>query len=334
MFGRLNSAGKPLRAEEVFNALHGGMSGRQPSDLGSLEKSVADLGFGTIEQRWLLKAVLAIGGKDVTQIATAQRRVERLGDLLPQTERAMKATVVFLRRDARVSTLELLPYRTPLVVLAKFFALHPEPLQRSRDLLARWLWRGAVTGHHRGEAIQLREGLDAIDTDEEESVQRLLGQISKETPTSLGLAPYRFRSAQTKIELNALTALNPRSLLSGRSFDAPRLLQELRGEALATFSLPGLRSATLASRLLYPPPSRGDLNLDFISDWNPEHLAAHAISREAWDALRAERHGDFLRLRGESLARQVSTFVASRTRWGESDRKSIQALVVAEDTDP
>lgn len=138
IFGRLNSAGKPLKQADVFNALQGGAKGAQPSDLRELARSLEPLGFGTIDQECLLKAALAIKGLDIT------RRVERLlkeeqelGDALQETARAMRDVIVFLKRDAGIPHIELLPYKLPLALLARFFHLHPQPSPRSRELLAR-----------------------------------------------------------------------------------------------------------------------------------------------------------------------------------------------------
>lgn len=343
IFGRLNSAGRPLKQSDVFNALHGGSKG-QPSDLRELSRNLSDLGFGVIEQEWLLKAVLAVKGLDIT------RRFERLlkeeGDLadaLEQATRALREVIVFIKRDAGIPHIELLPYKLPLALLARFFHLHPQPSARSRELLTRWVWRGAITGLHRGERIAVvRESLTAIGPDEERSVQSLLARTPPNAPRAEGLAPYNFRTAQTKLEVNALLSLQPRDLRTGERIDGPALIDHQGAEALLRiFNAPPNASAEMrnftsliCNRLIHPLVEGHSLQAILrAASPSPELLTSHGIPPEAFASLHTGNALDFLVRRVIFLDGHFQRFLSSKARWGESDRMSLQSLIVSDEED-
>ncbi|MEM9693764.1 MAG: hypothetical protein AAGA56_14540, partial [Myxococcota bacterium] len=96
-------------------------------------------------------------------------------DALERTEAALLRTLLFLQGEASVVHQQLLPYRMPLIVLARLFDQHPQVSPRNRQLLVRWFWRGALTGEH-GNSSQgaVAAHLGDIGEDPDDSVQRLL----------------------------------------------------------------------------------------------------------------------------------------------------------------
>jgi hypothetical protein len=318
--------------------------------LRALSRSLGTLGFGTIEHEWLLKAALAVKGLDIT------RRFERLlkeeqdlGDALQETARSMRDVIVFIKRDAGIPHAELLPYKLPLALLARFFHLHPQPSPRSRELLVRWIWRGAITETHRGESIAVvRASLAAIGTAEERSVQELLAMTppaSVRGPDSRG---YNFRAARTKLQINALLALKPRDLRSGEIIDGPVLIGKMGASALPRiFSTQPKGAPTrpiqsarlrvmmqaLANRLIHPSVEAQSLLTTVRHAPQSPHLLSHGIGTEAAAALRAGDALGFLRSREDFLFDHVRQFLNSKARWGESDRGSLQSLIVPDEED-
>jgi hypothetical protein len=107
---------------------------------------------------------------------------------------------------------EYLPYTQPLSTLARFFALYPEPHSRSRELLARWVWRGAVTAQHKGDTVSTRRTLEAIQPgDEHGSVQSLLATLERREP-DLDVERFQFQTARSKVHTLALLSLGPRAM--------------------------------------------------------------------------------------------------------------------------
>lgn len=79
IFDRMNSTGKPLRKEEVFQALHGDLHQGQPQSLEALVDGLREQGFGELDQEWALKTLLAVAGRDVSK--DFRRELDRVPDL-------------------------------------------------------------------------------------------------------------------------------------------------------------------------------------------------------------------------------------------------------------
>src|SRR5690606_8899173 len=89
----------------------------------------ADTGFGELSPDWFLRCLKVVEGLDLRRTLT-----EREGDAasappeaVDRTESALRRAIGFLSEDAGIVHAQLLPYRLPLVVLARFFHRHPQP---------------------------------------------------------------------------------------------------------------------------------------------------------------------------------------------------------------
>jgi hypothetical protein len=329
IFDRVNNAGKKLRVSEVFDALHGALSSDQPSTLRALAKVPEELDFGSLPQDWLLRLVVQVNGGDMTQLSQETRRNNMPADALPRAADALRRALVFVKSRVGIPNQALLPYRLPLIVLSVFFDRHPEPRARSLDLLARWVWRGAETGVHRGQDIgQVRALFAAIDGDEERSVQRLLASVA---PPQLEWAwqPINLRSASTRLELLAMLSLQPRRLDDGALLEGPHLADgKLNVLRLADDSKPlELPWTHLAHRLVHPAAPRQEL-LRWIRSAEPTVAGSHGISPEAQEALREGHMDEFLRLRNRTVRHLFQRFIAARSRWSEPSRPSLEQLVL------
>jgi hypothetical protein len=355
IFERLNSAGKPLLQSEVFNALYGGTSQAQPSDLRELDQNLEGLGFGSINQEWLLKALLAVRGLNIYQHFRQQlpQDEREISEALRQTERALRDAIIFIKRDAGIPHVALMPFMLPLAFLARFFHLHPEPSSRSRELLARWLWRGAINARHWGKnQSDVQATLEAIDSDEEQSVQGLLADVqSGGVLIAEPDAPADLRGAGVRLAVNALLALGPRDLRSGERLDMPVLLKQQSVSSWFQFLFTGAPEellpsgddelldqlgkalGSLANRIIHPVvPGEGQLvALLKGPSASPEVLRSHAITPEASVALQRGDVLEFCQSRATSMNQHIQVFTASRARWEESDRPSLQALIVPEE---
>lgn len=150
IFRRANDTGRKMQEHEVFDAIQRRRAGQSPANLRELAASLeVRYSFGGPDEATLLQMLQAIRGVDATK-----ERVPELGEqahaLLVTLERSAAAAISFLRREAKIPHRSLMPYQLPLLVLARFFARFPAPSPRSIELLARWLWRGALTGAHTG----------------------------------------------------------------------------------------------------------------------------------------------------------------------------------------
>jgi hypothetical protein len=252
---------------------------------------------------------------------------------LAEARAALRGAIGLLQGDAGVPHLRLLPYRAPLLVLARFAALHPQPLPRSRTLLTRWFWRGVVAGTHSDSSQATVLGqLRALDGDEEESVQRLIGlapsspDLDRLTALSAG---WNARFAHTRVVAAVLAARVP----GDDGAEAPgwsraRLqaaLHEAEVSALFQPLLPGA-AGSLAGRALLPPglsPAALPAALD------PELADALLINPAAAAALEAGDAAALVAARAPLVAAEVERRLRQWAAPGEHDRPTVRHLLRA-----
>jgi hypothetical protein len=356
MFDRVNRSGQPLKASEVFDALHGSFGGERPSSLRDLTAGLARATrFGALDHETALGALYAIDrGEPLRRLddilASLPDKARKA--LIKSTLHALRRAIEFVRDDAGIPHRRLVPYASALPVLALFFHRHPAPHPRSRLLLRRWFYRGAITGAHRGDVVGMRHMYEAIGDNEHRSVQSLLAATVRPRPTRLGsLEPFDARHARSRLELLALASLEPRLPKTGVLVDLFALLEE---HVAIPLVCPTVRVAehplagTLANRALSPARTRGgrghrverslgrgthrprgpglESTLGQASD--PEILASHAISPEARAALVEGNGARFLEVRAKLLEEIVSRFLAARAEFDADDGPPVDALTI------
>ncbi|HWN71783.1 MAG TPA: DUF262 domain-containing protein [Haliangium sp.] len=332
IFARVNRGGQPLDESDVFQALHGGGEHR-PSGLDELADSLRATGFGNIDRDLILKAVLAVLGKELSLGFKKQLRPDDVPDALARTQAALERVIVFLRKDVGIPHVTLLPYQLPLITLARFFHLHPEPAPRSLGLMARWLWRGAINGRHQGGTVITRRTLRSIVESESDAVQNLLRDVGSRPHAPPPLTPYRHRYAHSKLQLLALWALEPRHLDTGAALHVEELVAR-RGSPAQYVKEPGNHdpkaAVGLANRLLHPPLP-GGLRKRLIGQSDVAILASHGVTPEARAQLAAGDFEPFLRLREETLRTHIETFLEARAQWEVSDRPPLADLIIEDE---
>lgn len=337
IFGRTNNGGKPLKPHEVFDALHSARSLSNPSRISDIVDSLHGLGFGQVETKILYRLLRVLTGADVTE--RGERGGLRLtGDkaqtAYSSTAEAAKAVVQFLQAEVGIPHYSLLPYKQPFVTLGKFFHHYPFPSSRSKQLLARWLWRGAINGAHRGDTVSTRRALDQIDgSNEEQSVQRMLKQVDAMPATQpSAVEAFNFRFAHGKLQALALVALEPVDIFSEEKMD-PASIFDVDSDGLPLpdiiASADGVLAHSIANRLLHV--RKPGLRRALIANSTPHSRASHGISEEAYTALEGGLVNEFLRLRAITLSEHFKKFFEYKAQWKETDRPSMPALVVLDD---
>jgi hypothetical protein len=335
IFDRTNASGKRLTKGEIFKALHEGKTSQQPNSLDALEKSVEALGFGELQERLLLQATAAVAGLDVWKIDHQALSRPELASALSRTAPALRHALAFLRNDAHIPSVALLPYNFPVVALSRFFDLHPAPNARSRELLTRWVWRGAISQMHWAhEQSYLRETLRAMTgLDEEAEVQRMLALLPRHRPT-FEFGPYSLKAAATKLQLLALIDLHPRDLMTGELLDAAGLVA--RELSAAVHQLADGENAdpvevaarqTIFGRVIQPTGPRARL-LDALVGPRADDALLATLGLDGTEARAAAAGEPFAVQRQNRLAPVINDFLERRARWSESDRPSLASLEV------
>jgi hypothetical protein len=354
IFTRQNTTGKRLDVTDVFNALRQKGVGQigptafgafPPLNLRELSQQLESEGFGTVDESMLLRVVQALEGRDVGAglkgLADTQPPMDASSSLL-RAERCIRIAIRFLRDDANIPHEMLLPYTLPLVTLAVFFDAHAYPSPRTRELLARWIWRGAISGSHQGGIVATRAALEsAMQASEADAVQALLRLVevdSKSPP--LATARFRMSNATSKVIANAMLDQRPCLLTGdvGTEVSAATLFKELTAQGAQHYQtflprlIPG-RSASdakifssAANYLFHPHVQFWQPRKQMLSI-SPELLWKHFLTPEIVEMLSADAERA-LELRAALIQEAIQRCVDNRAAWGAADRPAIADLVI------
>ncbi|MFA7243175.1 MAG: DUF262 domain-containing protein [Sulfuricellaceae bacterium] len=296
IFNRINSSGKKLDDSDVFDALNGSRSESKPATVEQISTELEKLDFGHIEEKILYRLLRVLQGFNVISGTTEPPRLteEDAEQAYRQTTEAATSVMQFLKSDVGIPHYDLLPYKQPLVTLGKFFHHHPQPSPRSRELLARWIWRGALNGAHQGDTVSTRNALLRImPKSEQRSIEGMLEMV-KQKPSQMPnvLEKFNFRYAGSKLLALAFIDIGPRNLETGNLLDVSELFIQHQSEKDAsplqqifTNSIKGdkdlLQSA--ANRLFHS--KQAGLRKLLIDINDPEVLLSHGITLAAKDSL-------------------------------------------------
>lgn len=363
IFDRMNNFGKRLSRAEVFSALHSGERGDdQPRNLADIAEHLdARFGFGLLDEDTILRALLARRGADVTrdirgEFQTTRASREFPGELADEanrkTEEALERAIAFLQVDANVPHLGFLPYRYLLVVLARFFAHHPEPDRRNRGLLRRWFWRAAIVGPVVARGVYtaaMRALAGCVDPhDETRSVVDLLGAIATGSPSRFTFAfPDRFKStmAEVRFVLCALWHLHPRSLTTGEPYEFGALSVALNGRVTASevldVCLPkarGARGATANRVILLGDDAAGrevlgERPIYFAEDTWRAVLDSHALNEPLARLLQEGNAQAFVTQRAALMDSITRAFLERMTETSFEDTPPLDELEFDDDGD-
>lgn len=255
IFSRTNSAGVALKEHEVFQAMFGDeASAPKPLDemSGWLDEQTS---FGRLPTSWLLRCVKAVGELEPRSSFTEKHPPR--GALLTDTREAMRRAIRFLQVEAGFMHGSVLPYRFPLIVLARFFHMHSEPHPRSRQLLTRWIWRGALHGIHGNSShAAVSAHLGDLGTDEHGSIQRLLARAprGRELEPPDPRARWYGQAAATRIYATQMLSLDPMNPQSEEPWDRQALLAFLSSRELGNVFRRPLdnKAQAIAARVLVP----------------------------------------------------------------------------------
>ena len=329
IFDRMNTFGQRLTRAEVFQALHAASDGSKPADLRSLVNEVSDLGFGSLQEDTVLRALLATRGNDPYRDFHNEFQDEDPATAFVKTAQALRRVVDFLQEDVGIPHLRTLPYVYVIPVLTRFFGLHPDASARSIVLLRRWVWRDAAAGGSGGSgaASVLERATRAISQDDEHaSVQRLLALVPATADAHLDLESHRLNRAAGRINMALLHQFHPLDLQTGAPVDVPALLE--KGEILRVPSSTGHYDNI--GCVFLNPPLRDDETAAVFASASAKVLTSHGLSLA--DLERAG--GDPARIaaiRGEHLARLLPERLAALTEPHATDRPPIPALTVPDE---
>ena len=334
IFDRVNTSGVRLSGVDVFDALFGHPAGA-PSTIAELAGELESLGMGIPdEQAEVLPSLVALRGLDVTRPFWdhAREHPEAFQSVAAEGAPILRKVLGFLRAHAEIPHLRLLPHSAPMIVLARFFALHPEPNERTQTLLVRWVWRTFFSPVRNALTLR-RQGVAVLSADDEEaSVQALLRLVDCSQPPRF-VVPEHFHggTAASRLVLLGLAALKPREITDdhdqrGQLVDLARLEDGFR----SVFPGPGRAHRSPANRVLLRGSGAAHAELlALVVSHGADHplLRSHAIDPGAADALCDGDDERFVARRTEAIAAAVDDLATRLAAWERTDRPSIDYLL-------
>lgn len=340
IFDRMNTFGKTLKRAEIFQALHSAPLDVQPSDLDALRDRVGALDFGDFSPQLLMQSVMATRGGQVDRDFRQEfKDDEDRQQAFARTEKALRLVVDWLRSEAGIPHLRLLPYALYVPVLTRYAALFGHPTGRGSELLRRWVWRGAAVGAApQGNTVALRRNASAVHDDPVASATRMLdllpigGELWKPDLTQTALN-------RTQAKINVLGLLSARPVLLAQATDSDgnhyptgtrlsdsRLLVDMLNSGSSPLQ-PLVAGRTMAAKVLHPANKTG---FGFFSErWDPAVLRSHCMDErcvELLDTYTTESTDEFLARRADIMTTVISDHVQRMALFGFSDGPEAEAL--------
>jgi len=331
IFARMNTQGKRLTKAEVFHALHSGMAGDEPTDLHSIGQVTAHLDFGALDDRLVLRGILAFRGGDIFREEFREEFASDAdrADTFREVAAVLREVVAFLRDDAAIPHVRLLPYSHVVPILVRFVHLHGVPAGRAATLLRRWVWRSAVAGTRaRGISVaSLRGQVNALDGgDQVGASQKLLSHVPTAPGFAVELDKVYFKHAMAKINVLGMLACEPRELATGTPLYITRLLES--GSPLVPIFPDGVvpENLTLAGRFLTSAKAGRELRLS-LAVASPDIAASHLVDPEAQQMLRDDDVDGFLVRRARTVATAIASHVDQMAEWGARDGRAVSDMI-------
>lgn len=341
IFQRINSSGVSLRRDEIDHARRAVSDQADGSDLAMLGSVARRLGFGTIPTRVLAQSILATREDRSRRASLAALSDDERREAVQTAAQALGDAVDFLREEAAIPHVRLLPYPVFLPVLVRFTALFGPPEGRVAELLRRWIWRGSALGMApRGSTATLRKYSETVKGDPAASVDRLLGMLPPYTTWRPDLNATRLDEAQTKVNLLGMLSRHPRILVQPRGGDDlvgtvadPQGLMEQAGGPL--FPITANRGAlyeTMANRLIHTRDvSVGDIRRALShEELDPEVLQSHFIDDRGLDLWRRGEKGEFVTHRAALVRTAIAEHVQENALFGFPDGPDPTTLRIPE----
>lgn len=369
IFDRMNNYGKRLNRAEVFSALFA--QDENVKDRLAFSRIAGelddDLGFGVMEDKTIMTAILARRGPDAYRPIrgefdarnVVEPRAGRTAIDFPDEDQetayrlgqdAMRRAIEFLQDEAGVPHASFLAYGYLFFILTRFFAHFPDPDTRSLTLLRRWYWRAAVNGQEsfKGSAAAATRQLGAAvkPGNLHESVREMLRLVERPDTSLPDLRRFRSNEAATRIVLCSWWDARPRSFDTGEPIDREELSACLTDRLTALDAVRDIvprRYVPLeyrlwsADRMLLPQveddtKSVQDLLVDRAFELDdavwPEFLDSHLITPEALTELVNGRTVEFLVKRQQALEAQLRTFLSRMCEWKFESTPPLSQFVV------
>jgi hypothetical protein len=331
IFTRMNNTGKPLSRAESFTALHSGIAGSQPTNLRSIGLIPAEFGFGHLDDRLVLRCLLAYRGGDIFrddfhgEFSSDADRISTFGEVGTM----LREVVRLLQGEVGIPHIKLLPYSHVIPVLVRFLRIQGAPNERVSALLRRWIWRSAVAGTRaRGisvvdirRQVQAAEGESAID-----AARVLLTLTSSSREFVVDLRKIHLNHAMSKLNVLGLLSAGPIDIRTGQPIDIRLLLDGGTPLQVIVEDARGPYGNSTANRIISFPAGSGVLRRALASSTR-QVAASHLIDEFSQHLLSDGDDDNFLIGRSVAVQDVIAAHIDRMAEWGARDGRAITDII-------
>ena len=232
VFERVNRGGVPLDTYQLLTAWTWSGDFDLRSRFDDLAADLDNGGYGDLgtEPDLLLKCAAAMISNDSSAYAVVALNGAEVRDKFQSLTNGIKGAVEFLQRECGVVSYKVLPYKSMLIPLARFFSTDKDagihPTDEQRKVLKAWFWHSCFS----------RRYSNSVDTALENDIRACINLREKSDASGFNFSPlkldrafflenvFSLNAVNTKTFVLLLASRQPRSFLSGAVVDLDTVL--------------------------------------------------------------------------------------------------------------
>lgn len=231
IFERINRNGIPLNTYQLLSAWTWSSEFDLRAKFEELSNKLEDVDYGDLgeEQDLLIKCCAAAMKEDSSSHAIIELKGDEVRKHFSMFQNGLLGAIDFLRRDCGAVSLKVLPYKSMLIPLTRFFitenpsGIHPDATQR--HLLKKWFWHTCFSRRYSNSVdsavAQDIAAMVELRKNKTEKIERKKFEVSDELFLENA---FSVSSVNTKTFILLLAKKRPKSFLSGADVDLDDVL--------------------------------------------------------------------------------------------------------------
>ncbi|MCO4165261.1 DUF262 domain-containing protein [Citrobacter youngae] len=231
IFERINRNGIPLNTYQLLSAWTWSSEFDLRAKFEELSNKLDDVEYGDLgdEEDLLIKCCAAAMKEDSSSHAIVELKGDEVRNNFLSFQNGLLGAIDFLRRDCGVVSLKVLPYKSMLIPLTRFFmtnnaaGFHPNATQR--HLLKKWFWHTCFSRKYSNSVdsavSQDISAMVELRKDKYEKIERKKFEVTDEFFLDNA---FSVTSVNTKTFILLLAKKRPKSFLSGADVDLDDVL--------------------------------------------------------------------------------------------------------------
>jgi hypothetical protein len=231
IFERVNRGGVQLDTYQLLSAWtwSGDFDLRNKFD--DLGAELDDFGYGDLadDPDLLLKCCASVIKNDASAHSIVELKGGEVRDRFPEFQNGLKGAIEFLKRDCEAISLKVLPYKSMIIPLVRFFAtdnaagLHPNANQR--DTLIRWFWQSCFSRRYSNSVdTALKQDIEAVILLTKNDNSGFDRKVPPVSPDFFKENVFSLNAVNTRTHILLLAQQKPTSFLSDSPVDLENVL--------------------------------------------------------------------------------------------------------------